>query len=132
MAAFLGRLTIAELDADMLLWELVEPLCWQAANEAVEVPAGFITDFASIPPPLHLVLPRWGRYGRACVLHDYLCVRLDAEAPHPAALTRRRVDALFYDALIATGNARLLALAMWAAVRVDGVLAGLRRSMAAA
>lgn len=36
------------------------------------IPAGFITDFASIPRPLWSALPPTGTYGKAAVVHDYL------------------------------------------------------------
>jgi hypothetical protein len=41
-------------------------------REFVEVPAGFITDFASIPRGLWNVLPPTGKYGKAAVIHDFL------------------------------------------------------------
>ena len=31
----------------------------------------FMTDFASIPRPLWSILPQWGRYGNAAVVHDF-------------------------------------------------------------
>jgi hypothetical protein len=37
------------------------------------VPAGFKTDFASIPAPLVWLIPVFGRSCRAAVLHDFLC-----------------------------------------------------------
>ncbi|VDR28539.1 Protein of uncharacterised function (DUF1353) [Raoultella terrigena] len=42
-------------------------------GEKIIVPAGFVTDFASIPPELsRLGLKSKGEYGRAAVVHDYL------------------------------------------------------------
>jgi hypothetical protein len=38
----------------------------------ITVPAGFITDFASIPRIFWAILPPAGRYGKAAVIHDYL------------------------------------------------------------
>ena len=42
-------------------------------NEGVnyKVPAGFKTDFASVPRILWSIFPPYGRYGKASVLHDY-------------------------------------------------------------
>jgi hypothetical protein len=37
--------------------------------QGVAIPAGFETDFASVPWPI----PAFGRYALASVLHDYLC-----------------------------------------------------------
>lgn len=41
-------------------------------NEIIEVPIGFITDFASVPRVFWWILPKWGKYGNAAVIHDYL------------------------------------------------------------
>jgi hypothetical protein len=41
-------------------------------GDKVSVPAGFVTDFASIPRYFWKALPRWGKYGNAAVVHDYL------------------------------------------------------------
>lgn len=41
------------------------------SNEIILVPAGFITDFASTPPFLRWLIPPQGKYGKACVIHDY-------------------------------------------------------------
>ena len=38
----------------------------------ITVPAGFITDFASIPRGLWNLFPPTGKYGKAAVIHDYL------------------------------------------------------------
>ncbi|MVM39456.1 DUF1353 domain-containing protein [Spirosoma sp. HMF3257] len=52
-------------------WAIVEPLTFETPAGTVEVPAGFITDFASVPVFLWGFFPPIGRHNRACVLHDY-------------------------------------------------------------
>ena len=42
------------------------------SGDIIKVEIGFHTDFASIPRPLWMFLPRWGKYGNAAVIHDYL------------------------------------------------------------
>ncbi len=42
-------------------------------SELIIVPAGYRTDFASIPRFFHRVLPPVGKYSRAAVVHDWLC-----------------------------------------------------------
>lgn len=37
----------------------------------IRVPAGFKTDFASVPQIFWNILPPWGTYGKAAVLHDW-------------------------------------------------------------
>jgi len=41
-------------------------------HSQVLVPLGFETDFASVPRVLWSVLPPWGRYSPAAVVHDWL------------------------------------------------------------
>lgn len=40
----------------------------------ITVPAGFSTDFASVPKLAQAIYPPMGYYGNAAVLHDWLCV----------------------------------------------------------
>lgn len=44
----------------------------EGSGDVINVPIGFHTDFASIPRILWAFLPRWGKYGNAAVIHDYL------------------------------------------------------------
>lgn len=69
--AFESDVVVRELDA--LRWRLVEPLVYTGAKESFTVPAGFETDFASVPTAFGWLLPRAGRYTKAAILHDYLC-----------------------------------------------------------
>jgi hypothetical protein len=36
------------------------------------VPAGFVTDLASIPRPFWALLPKWDGYGGPAIVHDFL------------------------------------------------------------
>jgi len=38
----------------------------------IRIPAGFVTDFASVPRFFWRIVPPWGRYSPAAVVHDYL------------------------------------------------------------
>jgi hypothetical protein len=49
--------------------ELIQPV----TIAGVLIPAGFKTDFASIPAPLVWIFPVFGRSCRAALLHDLLC-----------------------------------------------------------
>jgi hypothetical protein len=42
------------------------------SGDVVSVPIGTYTDFASIPRPLWAIFPKWGKYGNAAVVHDWL------------------------------------------------------------
>jgi hypothetical protein len=63
-------------------WRMTDPLAWtgtfRGGNRRLEVPAApdpFTTDLASVPRSLTWLLPRYGKYTKAAVLHDYLCQR---------------------------------------------------------
>ena len=43
----------------------------EGSGDTIDVPKGFMTDFASVPRPLWAFLPRWGKYGNTAVIHDY-------------------------------------------------------------
>ena len=42
------------------------------STDVINVHVGFHTDFASIPRVFWIFLPRWGKYGNAAVIHDWL------------------------------------------------------------
>jgi hypothetical protein len=44
----------------------------EGSGDTIDVPIGFRTDFASVPRLFWMVLPPWGKYGNAAVIHDYL------------------------------------------------------------
>ena len=58
------------------MYFLREPISWSPnlgqKYTAVNVPIGFVTDFASIPRIFWIALPKDGRYTYASIVHDYL------------------------------------------------------------
>jgi hypothetical protein len=60
-------------------WVLLAPIEFtfgrKRSKRTIEVPACFVTDFASIPWPLTIVAAKWGRHGRPAILHDWLYQR---------------------------------------------------------
>lgn len=58
----------------------------------INIPAGFETDFASVPQLLWNLLPPTGRYTRAAVVHDFLYRT-------PGLCTRAQADAVLYEAM---------------------------------
>jgi Protein of unknown function (DUF1353) len=125
-SAFTGALKITTLDADCRVWRLDEPLKYEigalGSGAVILVPAGFQTDAASIPRLLQGVLPAWGRWSRAAIVHDYLCRAIDGGQrlgiKNWGILTsRRQADDVFREAMIVSGVPRALAWIMWLAVR---------------
>ena len=58
------------VDADR--WSLVNDLVYRGRWERFLVPAGFRTDFASVPRPVTWLVPRFGAYTLAAILPDWL------------------------------------------------------------
>ncbi len=129
MSRFTGELTITQLDVDYRTWRLEQPLVYELGDEGsgreIKVHRLFETDGASIPRLFQALLPTWGRYSRAAVIHDYLYneLRPGKDAPHPLATTRKAADAVFLEAMAVSGVGFLTRWAMWAAVRSFGFLA---------
>ena len=82
------------------------------------VPQGFLTDGASIPRPLWLLLPPWGRYGQAAVLHDYLIEGgVISYESHTEKPTRAEADRIFLEAMAVLEVNLVTRYAMYAGVR---------------
>jgi hypothetical protein len=75
MSRFTDALVVTPL-ADGKTWVVLRDFGYDVGTEdsgdRVNVEIGFQTDFATIPRFLWVVLPRWGRYGNASVIHDWL------------------------------------------------------------
>lgn len=99
---------VEELDAQF--WRLTEPLIYQGAVEDFTVPAGFRTDFASVPRAVVWLIPRYGDYTRAAILHDYL---LSSQSVSPAD-----ADGIFRRCLREFGVSTPRRWMMWTAVRI--------------
>ena len=95
-------------------WVTLRPLIYHGKRETFEVPIKQGTDFASVPRPFVWFLPRYGRYTKAAILHDYLC-RVKVEA---GDLSRADADGIFRQAMRTLEVPFLRRWIMWAAVRV--------------
>lgn len=76
----------------------------------VVIPAGFVTDGASIPRWARPFLDPWGRVGLAALLHDYLLTII--------GLPKWIADVLFFYALRSLGVPAFQATVMFFAVRL--------------
>jgi hypothetical protein len=72
--------------ADQTTWLLLRPFQYKIldTNLVIDVPAGFVTDFASIPRELWMLASPHGFYSRASIIHDFLywdqrCTREQAD-----------------------------------------------------
>jgi hypothetical protein len=90
------------------------------------VPAGTMTDFASIPRLFWRLCPPWGLYSRAAIVHDYLYTEHAYKCPDTGRLIgvdRRAADRIFLKLMLYSGVAPLLAKCLYAAVRLFGARA---------
>ena len=108
---FFDDIVVKHTDADV--WHLFfEVRCESRAGEVFYIPAGFETDFASIPRPIWHILPPAGKWAKAAILHDWLYDQ--------RIFPRKKCDDLFLEALLDTGVPKWLSHIMYRAVRAFG------------
>ena len=119
-APFRGEVVVRQVedDPEFKRWELTEPLSYRGKHEEWTVPPRFLTDFASVPRVVTWLIPRYGRYTKAAIVHDYLC---SVEVPR-GTISRADADGVFRRALRELDVAFLRRWLMWAAVRFDAAL----------
>lgn len=70
----------------------------------VEIPVGYLTDGASVPRIFWNVIPPWGRWGQAAIVHDYLCEYLKIKTTEgEKSITRKECDDIFLEAMLVIG-----------------------------
>ena len=92
----------------------------EGSGDTINVPIGFMTDFASVPRPLWWLLPKWGKYGNAAVIHDY-CYWEQSRS-------RKKSDLIFHEAMQVLEVPDWKIFLMYYAVRLGGGLAWLGNS----
>ena len=104
--------TLDVRDIDNHYWQLLAPFVVKVDGKLIYVPAGFITDFASVPR-LPLTFMLFGNIGhRGAVVHDYLY--------STGEVSRAEADAIFKALLRAEGVGAFRAGAMYLGVRIGG------------
>jgi hypothetical protein len=94
MSSFTTPLVVTPMDNGRE-WKLMQSFeYYRTDNEddIIVVPAGFVTDFASVPRIFWNIFPPWGKYGKAAVLHDWL---YSIEYKN----NRKLCDDIFYEAM---------------------------------
>lgn len=115
MSTFLGDLTVTQLRPPRRRTK-DEPIpakgAWRlfrvAGNDlildlgggrTIVVPVGFITDGPSIPRLFWNIVPVWGPWAIAGIIHDFVCCLLAMGRPHEECQTRYECDRMFVDAM---------------------------------
>lgn len=94
-------------------WKLRRTLEYEATGRTFVAEVDMETDFASVPRVFVWLLPRYGRYTKAAIIHDYLW----REGVKKREITLREADALFRNAMSELKVPFLRRWVMWAAVR---------------
>jgi hypothetical protein len=111
-----GRVRVDSINEDD--WRLVSPLTF-TGNQGDEftVPAGYVTDYASVPRILVWYIAKSGRWTRAAILHDYLLTDL----VQSGRLSSVDADGLFRLALKELDVPPVKRRLMWVGVRWGAV-----------
>jgi hypothetical protein len=85
----------------------------------VYVPAGYLSDGASVPRVFWELIPPWGPYGQAAVVHDMLCEYLTVFKGDgtPVSITRKHADNILKEAMLALGVPNIERWAIYNAVK---------------
>lgn len=98
------------------VWVLAQDLVYASAIEeappSILVPAGFRSDFATIPRFLWSIIPPDGTYTAAAVLHDFLYSE--------NRIPRWVADSIFCEAMKQSGTPWVARWPIWMAVRIFG------------
>jgi hypothetical protein len=114
---FVTDLVVRELGTNR--WRVEEDLTYVGAKESLTVPHGTETDFASVPKLLRWFVPKYGKYNKSAVLHDYLC-----EEAKAGDFSRADADGIFRRSMRELGVGYLRRRLMWVGVRLGGKLHG--------
>jgi hypothetical protein len=99
-------------------WKLHHAFSYEThAGILIEVPAGFLTDLASVPRFLWPIYPPFGSYTRAAVLHDWLYA--EHRGRHNT-YTRAAADTILWEAMVDCGTPWHVRWVVWSGVRLGG------------
>lgn len=113
MGKFTGRPQIqyASKESDILeddYWRVMDGFRYfvneKGSKAWVDIPPGYLIDGASVPRPFWNIIPPWGDYGAAAIVHDRLCEYLTLMTPEgPKRITRKRCDQILDEAMQVLG-----------------------------
>lgn len=97
-------------------WELLTQFEYHVgsypSDDVIRVPAGFVTDLASVPRAFWSILPPHGEYAKAAIIHDYLYTI--------GLRSKKYADDVFMEAMTVLGVAWWRRKVMYLAVRLFG------------
>ena len=99
----------------LILRELIYHVGDEDSGDVVIVPKFYVTDFASVPWPAVMLIPKSGRYNSAAVVHDYLYQMMKRP--------KIECDKIFLEAMLVLGVPTWKRLIMYRAVRMNFIKA---------
>ena len=109
---FSGDVHVSPIPPTGKRWTVERPFSYEAKRETFTVPAGFTTDFASVPRVFTWLLPRYGTWTQAAILHDYLW-----SISGDGRIDKYDADGIFNRSMRELGVPYLRRWIMWTAVR---------------
>lgn len=95
------------------------------SGDWVNVPAGYLTDGASVPRLFWSLIPPWGIYGQAAVVHDIVCEYLSiTKDGTPFRVSRKVCDDILLQAMEVIGVPWLTRQAIHKAVALYRIASG--------
>lgn len=88
----------------------------------ITVPAGFVTDYASIPRGLYWLIPPRGKYNRPAIIHDWLYQHAPVDARTGRPCTQARADHILREACENVDDRFTQRWAIYLGLRVGGWL----------
>lgn len=120
MSEFTTALVVSPL-SDGKSWVILQEFKYhvgaESSNDIIAVSKGFVTDFASVPRLFWLVIPKWGKYGNAAVIHDWLYWEQSDKRD------RKSADLIFLEAMVVLKVSRWKRKVIYDAVRLFGWIA---------
>jgi len=102
------------------VWHLEQPYTRTTSIGTVTVPPGFLWDGASVPRVLWNMIPPWGSYSGAALVHDWLYRTRRTCASSTKTITKEEADRVFYELMLEDGVHKSRAWTMWQAVALWG------------
>ena len=100
-------------------WHLIEEFEYHIgslpSDEIIKVPAGFKTDFTSVPKILWPIISPYGIQGKAAVIHDYCYAT--------GYVSQKRSDEIFLEGMKVLGVSKWRRYSLFWALRLGGSFA---------
>ena len=140
MSSFTKELRVKVLE-DGARYEVLDEFVYYRdsdGNSKIKVEEGFVTDFASVPRLFWSIFPPFGRYTKAAVLHDRLCVAYHEKHTWKDVLVsteglrdsfllqpvkRKEADEIFLEAMKAIKVGKFTRACLYWSVRLYGIFA---------